>query len=239
MPSPRSHTPCRRGCPMIFSDLQEVKSILQIDPGDKSEDRSLLMFLEQVSKFIEEWLNRPGLTKKARTEYYNGTGTQKLLLRSRPVFTDPEPQVWVDEAGFWGQASGSFATGTAQTFGTDFSLWIDQDDGTSRSGILVRNRSIWPRPAIRQAGFLSPFLGTGFGNVKVTYTAGYTVDTLPAEFRTACNLLVGRYRYVMPVGVFLAGESYEDRSIAISQGEKQYMLSVIKPLLWGFRNWKF
>ena len=68
---------------MLYSDLREIKSVMGIDPGDTSVDKSLNFYIEQASAWIEELLNRPGMSYKSRTEYYKGTGTQKILLKSR------------------------------------------------------------------------------------------------------------------------------------------------------------
>lgn len=225
---------------MLFTDLIECKSYLEIDQGDKSEDRNLNFFIEHVSQWFEELLNRPGMDKKERTEYYNGSGTQKILLRSRPVFTTPTPRVFLDESGNFGATSGSFdATNTELTYGEHFALILDQENGTSRSGILYRIRNFWPKPTMRMAGLLSPFSGTGFGVVKIIYTAGYTPDSLPASLRMAANLLVARLRYIMPLGVELNSEGYEERSIGIVTSEKDKLLTLVNPILNNYKNRKY
>lgn len=226
---------------MLYTDLRELKTALDINPNHTAEDKKLNFFLEQASEWIGEYLGRPGFDYQSRTEYYNGTGTQQLLLRSRPVYTTPTIQVYYDSSGFYGSTSGSFNSNNAFTYGVDFCLKIDQADGTSRSGILVRINNLWPKPSARQVGLLSPFISTGFGTIKVVYTAGYTVDTLPASFRLACNLLISKMRYVFPLGVELSAESYEDRSIAVSAlgQQKNYLMSLLKPFLNNYRNWSF
>lgn len=217
--------------------MREAKTILEIDPDDRSEDALLNLLIEQSSQWIEEFLNRPGMERKERTEYYFGTGTQRLLLRSRPVFTVPTILVRVDEAGNFGSTSGSFNADTALTYGDHFALVLDQEDGSSRSGILYRINNVWPAPSARMRGLLSPFVATGFGTIRVIYTAGYTVDSLPASIRLACNLLVQKLRYVMPLGMELAGDSYEERAISPLNSEKEKLMALAKPLLLPFRNW--
>ena len=224
----------------MFTDLREIKVLLEIDSQDTEEDILLGFLIEQSSQWIEEILNRPGMAKKSRTEFYNGTGNQKLLLRSRPVFTTPTIQVFQDEGGNFGATSGSFnATDSALVYGTDFALVVDQENGTSRSGILYRINELWPRPSVRQRGLLSPFLGTGFGTIKVVYTAGYEVDNLPASLRLAANLLVQRLRYIMPLGMELTGDSFEERNMSIVTSAKEQLLVLVKPLLLPYRNWKW
>lgn len=225
---------------MILSDLREIKKILEIENGDTSEDAKLNFFIEYASQWIEEVLDRPGMSWKSRTEYYKGTGTQKLLLKSRPVFTTPTIQVFIDEAGYYGAPADSFST-TPPTlvYGEDFALQIDQEDGSSRSGILLRMNNLWPKPTVRQTGLLSPFIGEGFGTIKVIYTAGYTVDMLPAGIRLACNLLVSRLRYIFPLGIELNSEGYEERSIGIVTSEKEKLLTLVKPLILPYKNWRW
>jgi hypothetical protein len=228
---------------MIFSpqimDMDELKAILEISSTSQAEDVKLLFYVEYASDIIAEVLDRPGLWSKARTEYYNGTGTQKLLLKSRPVLTSPTILVREDESGFFGSASGTFGTDTALTYGEDFHLWIDQDDGSSRCGILLRDGDFWPRPASRQTGLLSPFLGEGFGNIRVIYTGGYTLDTLPGAFRLAAALLIARLRLIFPLGVILSSENYEDRGVSYSIPDRNKLLEMVKPLVFSYRNWKF
>ena len=224
---------------MYLTDIREFKKSASIDPDDTSEDAVINYCIEWASNWIEEYLNRK-LSLKQRTEYYDGTGTQTLQLRARPVYSVPEISVRVDEAGFYGSTSGAFASDTALTYGGDFCLKIDQDDGIrSRCGLLIRMKSYWPRPSVRQRGLLAAFIGNDHGSIKITYTAGYTVDELPAQLRMACNILVNKLRYILPIGMELGSESYEERHISIIARQKNYFMSLIAPMLFTFRNWKF
>lgn len=225
---------------MLYTDLNELKSILDIAPGNQAEDRNLNFMITHVSSWIEEILNRPGMSYASRTEFYDGTNTPALLLRSRPVFTTPTIQVWVDSQGAFGAASGAFTgDGAELTWGNDFYLRIDQDNGSSRSGILYRNGGVWNKRTARQQGWLSPFVIAAPGTIKVTYTAGFTVETLPPVFRQACELLIARLRTIMPLGMEIGSESYEERSISLITPAKDYLINLVKPMLWPFRNWKF
>lgn len=196
-----------------------------------------------MTSWIEEWLGR-SLAYKTRTEYYKGTGTIKLLLRARPVFPVPSDgstplTVYVDQNGAFGAASGSFASTTMLTYGTDYCLDIDRDDGGSRSGILYRIGAAWFKPTYRESPYLYPYLGPDMGSIKIVYTAGFTYDTLPAIVREACNLGVARLRYVWPLGLPLSSESYEERSISVLGDVKNYLHSLMKEQLIYLRNWKF
>lgn len=238
---------------MLLSDLREVKTMLEIPEGDTSEDRKLLLLIEQCSSWIESYTNRD-FFYKYRTQYYRGTNSQKILLRNRPVYADPSvpvqtpslpntvPQVFVDSGANYGQAPGAFTGSGAQlTYGTDFCLQIDQDDGiSSRSAILLRVNDYWSRPAVRSAGLLSPYFGPDLGSIKVSYWAGYQIDNLPSLVRAAMNLLVSRLRWVIPTGHELSGEGYEDRSVSLITSEKLHLMAIAGPMISaGFRNWNF
>jgi hypothetical protein len=226
-----------------LNDLNEVKVALEIDPANTAEDKKLLLFLDYASDWIGELLNRRnGILYKSRTEYYDGTGTTRLLLRSRPVFTSPTIQVVHDANGFYGCTSGSYSpsTATTLTFGVDFALKVDQDDGSSRSGILVKMNGVWEKKFGRQAGWLSPFVVRDTGSYQVVYSAGWTVDAMPALLREAVMTLVARMRYLFPVGMEIGSESYEERNITVVSEKKDYLMGLVKPMILPyFRNWSF
>jgi hypothetical protein len=222
-----------------LSDLVEIKTALEIDLNNHTEDSKILLFLEWASEWIAEYLNRPGLLFKSRTEYYNGTGTPNLLLRSRPVHTTPTIQVWTDTDGHFGSSSGAFS-GDVLVYGTDFYLKIDQDDGTSRSGILVRSRGwTWEKRWARDTNWLSTYVAPLYGGIKVTYSGGYTLNNMPAQLRMAVVMLVTRMRYLMPLGMEIGSESYEERNISIVADRKQYLMGLVLPMLSTLRNWNF
>jgi hypothetical protein len=242
---PRYYSPARcfsfrRAKLMLMTDLAELKILLDINPDDRSEDVKLSFIMKYASEWIEELIGRPGLTYKMRTEIYNGTGTNKILLRSRPVFKSPTIRVFEDRGAYQGTASGSFASETELTQGEHFFLKTDQDDDTlSRSGILCKIGSAWHKPYFRQRGFLSPYVDDDSGSIKVIYYGGYTVDTLPGNFRMACNLLTARLRYLLPIGAELNSDSYEEKNVGLVTSEKEKLLTLIKPLIMTYRNWNF
>lgn len=223
---------------MLFTDLRELKKILEIDPRNTEEDLNLSFYIEWASRWIEELLCRPDLEKKEVTEYYNGTGTINLVLRRRPVFTTPPIVVVLDANGYFGLASGAFTNPPNQpmVMGQDFTLQIDQVDGTSRSGILYRIGNFWPKQMYRQGGLLTPYSGPSLGSIQVTYTAGYTVDTLPAVFRMACNTLASRMRNYYPLAQELNSESYEARSLSYQGSVRDHLTQPIKQMLFPYVN---
>lgn len=241
----------------MYTDLREIKSILEIDPSNNIEDKRLLWWIEQLSNLIEETVFGRDLSYKVRTRYYDGYGTQRILLKHRPVFPTAAPSfaaslpftaltVVTDDFGYYGSASGSFATGagTGQplTYGSDYCIRLDENLGgvdCSRSAVLIRINEYWNRPQFRQVGLLNPFLGKDTGSIKVTYTAGYTVDTLPATVRMALDQLVAQVRYLFPLGILLASESYEDRAISALNERRDGILALAKSMIHTFRDWHF
>lgn len=226
---------------MVLTDIDEVKEILEILPENKVEDVKLNFFIETASDWIIEYLGRRDeLDFKSRTEYYNGTGTQTIQLRARPVYLTPALQVFEDRGGYFGSTSGAFdATLSVLQFGIDYCLDVKEDGRPSRSGLLIRIGEFWPRPMIRRRGYLSPYVGQSFGNVKVIYTAGYTTESLPRQIREAANLLVTRMRYLYPLGMELSSDSFQQRNIGMVVQRKGYLMALVKPMLVQFRNWRF
>lgn len=224
-----------------LTDLREVKTILEIDPQNTTEDVKISFFITLASEWISEYLGRQ-LGFAQRAQYFSGTGTQKLLLPCRPVYINPLPLVYVDMNGFYGSTTGAFTNqGEQLTYGTDFCLQLDSEDGTQcKTGIMIRINDYWQKPTIRNPGYLTPSLGDGNGNILVQYSAGYTVDAMPTQIRMACNILVQRLRYVMPLGMELSSDGYEDRNISFGLSfPKHYLMSIVKPMLTSYRNWSW
>lgn len=232
----------------IWTDLTELKTIFQIDPNDHTEDFTLSLYSEWTASIFEELLDRE-IGYATRTWVYPGTGNQKLPLRHRPVYpTAPPPkasslpftplQVIVDDGANWGAAPGAFS-GTPLTYGTDYAIRIDREDGGSREAILYRLNDYWTRPIDRQTGELSSFVGPDMGSIQVTSTAGFTIDTIPATMRMAANLLIARINYILPLGQQLSSESYIERSIGLSENQRRYLLGLVRPYAIWWKNWTF
>lgn len=213
--------------------------MLEIDPEDDTENKRLNFWIKMASGLIEDYLDRPGYLKQERTEYYNGTGTDKLVLRCRPAYPTPTPQVWVDEGGFFGVDPDAFPSTGLLEYGTDYVLWTDRPDGTSHRAILIRKNNLWQKAGRRRAGFLSPFVDEGWGTVKVTYVAGWTADDLPQTVVAACTLLVSKIRFMYPLGLPVSSDSYEGRSVSIRSEDRNWLFGQIKHLLHGQRTRRF
>lgn len=225
----------------LFTDLREVKQMLGIDATDTSADFQISFLIGIASEWIEEICGRK-FEQRAVTEYYVGNGTPLLPLKRRPILLTPNPEVWMNTDGYFGAPSGSFPDDDKLTFGDDFCLDIDQDDGTSsRSGMLVYMKGVWPRAVSRKVGSLSPSFNpnSAMGSIKVTYTAGFTVNTLPSQLRFACDILVGRMLTILPLGMEVTSESWQGRAVSPVVSEKSKLLALAMPFLLPFKNWSW
>ena len=231
----------------LWTDLNEVKAILEIDPANTDEDAKLTFFIEWVGSWFEELLNRKFLYTQNMVEIYSGTGTGKLPLKLRPVFLTPAPPAVIyDPLAYYGSSPTAFqvnnmsgGTAVQETYGSDYCLQIDEGTTTSRSGILLKINGIWRRPSVRATGYLSPYKGEDTGSYQITYTGGYTSDTMPAHLRMAANYCVAKFRDVFPLGWILPSEGYEDRSISKLQAQSRVWLKDVWPMLNSHRNWKW
>ena len=63
---------------------------------------------------------------------------------------------------------------------------------------------------------------------------------MPALLRQAVLTLVVRMRYLMPVGMEIGSESYEERNITVVAEKKDYLMGIVKPMVLPYyRNWSF
>ncbi len=227
---------------MQLQDLNELKSMLEIDPEDTEEDKKLLFLIEYASDMIESILDRK-LFYRTGTEYYCGSGTQKLLLNRRPVYDPTSIVVLLNTNGYFGSDPSPNGDVQPLVYGVGYCLQIDNPESkygdVSNCGILIRIGDYWNKQYVRQYPLLSPYIDQSYGNIQVTYTAGYTFDTLPAQIRMAMVFLVGRLRFLLPVGFELSGDTYEERSVSIASPQTQYLLGMVRAMLFPYKNWTF
>ena len=156
------------------------------------------VLVPQISALIEHYIGRK-IKQAVYTEYHPGTGTSLLTLRQRPVSSIAT--LYLDEAGVFGSE-------TLLVPERDYSLRLDQPDGSSRSGVVVRLGGTWPRPVVHRGGQLSPQFGDGTEIIKVTYTAGYA--TLPPDLQLAVTLMIPHVRQLDRKGALVQSESHAD-----------------------------
>lgn len=166
---------------MAIASVTEFKTHLGI--SGTASDSLYQTYLDQASAIITR---KTGLTftSAEATEFYQGTGTNQLVLRRRPVTAIGS--VYVDDSAYFGFASGAFGSSTLLTAGTDYALAIESS-AFSKSGILYRIGDIWPHTTQRLGSELVGGEMPGLGNIKITYTAGYS--TTPDDLKLAGILL--------------------------------------------------
>jgi hypothetical protein len=141
---------------MILSSLEVAKLHAGIEPTENRFDALLSLTVQQAEDAIAKELDGSLIAKRdGIVEFYDGTGTNKIVLSKTPVRSVTE--VREDHDGFYGQQAGSFPPESILTSGIDYALQLDDGD-ISRTGNLIRLVNfVWV---------------PGKGNYKVTYNAG-------------------------------------------------------------------
>jgi uncharacterized phiE125 gp8 family phage protein len=164
--------------------LAETKTFLKIT--GLTEDTVLENLIDEISQTIQSYLGRK-LISTGYTEYYDGDGSDTLILNQFPVTAltslndDPNR---------------AFGSTTAVNVTTDVIL-----DGAA--GVL----HVWNG----KATFFK-----GHGNIKAVYTAGYSVTTLPYDLQLATKLSIAQL-YKIRYGAQRFGvksETIADRTVS-------------------------
>lgn len=175
-----------------------------------------------------------GYWSKIWTEYYSGSGTNRLALRQRPVIE--MVSLLLDQTGYFGQnPNGAFDEDTTELVeGTDFVLKRDNanQDEQSKSGIVLRIGTYWPRPAARTKGLLAGTPGDALGNIKATYQAGF----MPIQdiHRMACC------EYVKTIwrGPEYLSETYDYYTYTLAPAaDRENLLGSVRDLLGDIKKW--
>lgn len=193
-----------------LTTLDDFKTHLGITSDD--EDTRLATVLCGIEQAVKDYCGNDILSAEA-TEYYDGTGDGELVLKRRPVTAIST--VRVDAQGAYGNGSNVFGDTTEWEFGSGYTIGSLVETSRQNDGILKSLKGRAPGWAMR------PGLGEwpeGVGNIKVTYTAGYssTPDDLKlaifqlgsaawamTEERSAAPVseeTIGRYSYKLMTG---------------------------------------
>lgn len=159
-----------------------AKSHLGIMPADTSQDDTLTRMINAASQKIEQYCDRK-FKKRQYTDFYDGRGNDRLLLRNWPC--DKPTELW-DDAG------NEFTSSTNLIDAADYTVEQSSDGGV---GVILVNGIRFSR---------------GNQNVKVVYQAGYA--SVPYDIEEACLFMV-EYLYTMKqdrrVGVSSKGKNGE------------------------------
>lgn len=202
---------------MAIIELTDVKTYLGITAT--TEDAKLTQFIGFVDAQIKQYC-RQNFEQATYTEYYSGTGVRTVVLLRRPV--QSITSVYLDQNAYYGQATPSFAASTILTVGTDYALELDESlsngQVVSRAGIMVRVATIWPEMnASFYPGRITQEYGPAFGNIKVTYVAGYPAAAFPQDVKLAACMMVAGIRRSAPFGGMTpTGERISDYSYTLA-----------------------
>lgn len=167
-----------------LTTLDQFKDYLGLT--STSEDAQLHGILDSVETAIENFCRRK-FKSASYTEYHDGHGLQKLFLEHRPLTAITG--VWVDDDGYYGNGSDPFPSSDEWTSGTDF-VPKRTDQSEKNASALI---------ALRSAGNANGYWPVGDGNIKVTYTAGYTA--IPEDLILAIHSLASVVRNSAEKGI--------------------------------------
>lgn len=174
---------------MSFVTLSEVKDALGVTTTLR--DAQYTSLIPAAESVVERWAKRK-FSSALRTEYYSGTNNRKLILRKYPVVS--VTSVWLDTSAAYGDSPTAFPDTSLLVSGTDYTLMREGSvDSTCDSGVLLRLNALWPQVSrISVFGLLNVEPGPDYGNIKVTYTAGYGV--IPEDVKLAVAQLCEWFR---------------------------------------------
>lgn len=219
---------------MALTTVALAKTHLSI--SGSSEDTALTAWVSQVDRLIKSYVKQ-NLEEATYTEYYWGSGTRELVLRQRPV--QSITSLYEDGDGYFGYGSDPFTSADLLTAGTDYALSRDSSaTEASKTGIVYRLGSAWPRSSVIQGGNLTGSGEPGLGNIKVTYVGGWSTANLPADLTLAANQLVGVIRRAAAAGGTVQSESLDYYSVTYkSDAEAMTTLGDVKQILSRYREW--
>lgn len=194
---------------MALTTLSAIKALLNIPAANTDQDDWLTALQGAAEQTIKSYCGRD-FEQASYTEYYTGTGLRTFVLRQTPVSTISS--LYLDQSGNFGQnPDGAFDSTTQLTYGEDYVLDLNPSTGKSDTGIVFRINTIWPR-FYREyyIGRMAGRLFSSEGNIKVTYTAGYS--TIPADLQYAVAYLTAYMKRNIGTGAAINAERIGDYS---------------------------
>jgi hypothetical protein len=187
-------------------------------------DGSLDLLITQCSARFEAACNRSFGLQTVSGEILAGNNLAYLPLAVRPVVSITS--MYQDDSAEWGTASGAFPSTTLLTAGTDYALVPDG------SGLVQKLNGVWDQPHGYQGGVISPMSAKLWGNIKVTYVAGYS--TIPQDVQQAVMVLCGITRALSKFG-----QSSGDTQFAPPRRPIDGLPPEVGEVVDRYRNWAF
>jgi hypothetical protein len=197
----------------VLTTLTALKTHLGVSAEDVSQDSQLDQWLVQAEQIVIGATGRRYVADRnpfeagEATEYYSGTGMQVLALNRRPLVGVPS-SVRVDPAGAFGHGPAAFAASTEWALGTAYAP-VSRERTEHNGAMLMALQGTWP---------------TGYGNIRVTYAAGYT--QVPDDLAAACHLIVGQLRQAAQRGGPVESETLGRYSYTLATDTSQVGVSV-------------
>lgn len=179
---------------MALAELDYMKDVLGVTTD--AQDVQLRAFLDAADRAVKNWCQTE-LESADYTEYLTGGNQPRIAVRNVPVTA--VAGVWVHDAGHFGAGPDAFGSATALVSGVDYALDVSPGGSVSKSGILFRLGTVWPmRKQSYGRGLLGVDFGPAWGNIKVSYTAGY--ECVPADLQMAVVMVAQAMRKSAPEG---------------------------------------
>ncbi len=219
----------------ILTTLAKLKTHLSIPQSDNTENALLNQILAEIDKAVLRFCKR-GFSSEETTEYYDGSGRELLLLKRRPVTAIKG--VWVDQSGYYGHGSGAFADSTEWVIGTDFAP-LSLAESEENAGMLVAiGGSSFPSFSPTSDSCGVRIWPEGRGNIKVTYTAGYS--HVPDDLALAVHQLaaVVRKSAQQGTGGVIGHETFGEYSYSLLTGDTASGIEMVaaRGILAGYRD---
>ena len=219
----------------MLTSLAQIKSFLNIPGSDTSQDRQLSSLQYAAESVIKSRLKR-NLELSTYTEFYAGNSQRALTLRQRPVLSIAS--IYEDFNAFFGQKPDSFGPATLLQPGHHYALDLDTTSNLSHSGIIFRIGGVWQEIGrVYFPGKLAAEIGPTFGNLKITYTAGYS--EIPQDLQYAVCYLISFMRRNVEAGGSIESETigdYEYKLFDPSASRNNPLLSSVDQILTRYRE---
>ena len=185
---------------MPLVNRSDVKTWLGI--AGTSEDLFLDLAIESCEAGLERALGR-NLESQAYTEYLSGTGRTALNLPHRPVTAVASLQILDGPRG---------PVVETLTEGQHYRLIDSRPHERNVGHVEMTAGTVWTYDLC--AAYWPP----GTANIAVTFTAGYTADTLPADLKLALYQMIALARAARSNGQLLSDETLGDYSYSLATG---------------------
>lgn len=218
----------------MLTSLAQIKAFLNISGSDTTQDSQLKGLQVAAESIIQSRLKR-NLESASYTEYYAGNSQRTIALRNRPVLSITS--INEDFNAFYETHLNSFGPATLLQAGYHYTLDVDQGTTTSKSGLVIRIGGVWMEIGrVYFPGKLSAEIGPTYGNLKITYNAGYEV--IPQDIQYAVCLLISMMKRTLPFGGNVASEKIGDYEYKMfdPSSNKDPLISSVDQILSRYRE---